>query len=208
MKPSKRSTLRSKQLGGDVAKGTRPKPATASTQLLGITKAAVQSSSFISAASFQETTKVLTEAALAGKTDRLVGLKENVILGHLIPAGTGFRTFQEAEVRIRPEALEMMAAEKDRALVASFPLLESADGDESAAAADGGRGRSIERFDHSRHDNTRFTARWQPVRTDGGSREPTAGCGIRSICQPRVSAAEVAEVCEKMRRRRGTLSRP
>ncbi len=53
-------------------------------------QASVQSDSFISAASFQETTKVLTEAALAGKTDYLVGLKENVILGHLIPAGTGF----------------------------------------------------------------------------------------------------------------------
>ena len=79
--------------------------ATASTQLLGITKAAVQSSSFISAASFQETTKVLTEAALAGKIDRLVGLKENVILGHLIPAGTGFRTYQDGEVRIRPAGL-------------------------------------------------------------------------------------------------------
>ncbi len=114
-------------LGGGPSKGVRPKPATASTQLLGITKAAVQSSSFISAASFQETTKVLTEAALAGKTDRLVGLKENVILGHLIPAGTGFRSFQEAEVRIRPEALATMAAEKDRALVASFPLLESSE---------------------------------------------------------------------------------
>jgi DNA-directed RNA polymerase subunit beta' len=113
-------------LGGTPAKASRPKPATASTQLLGITKAAVQSSSFISAASFQETTKVLTEAALAGKVDRLVGLKENVILGHLIPAGTGFRTFQEAEVRIRPEALAELAAEKDRALVTSFPLLESA----------------------------------------------------------------------------------
>ena len=69
-------------------------------QLLGITKAAVQSDSFISAASFQETTKVLTEAALAGKVDYLVGLKENVILGHLVPAGTGFRTHQEAEVRL------------------------------------------------------------------------------------------------------------
>ena len=89
-------------LGGKPAKGVRPKPATASTQLLGITKAAVQSSSFISAASFQETTKVLTEAALAGKVDHLVGLKENVILGHLVPAGTGFRTYQESEVRIRP----------------------------------------------------------------------------------------------------------
>jgi DNA-directed RNA polymerase subunit beta' len=114
-------------LGGEPAKGTRPHYATASTQLLGITKAAVQSSSFISAASFQETTKVLTEAALAGKIDNLVGLKENVILGHLIPAGTGFRTFQESEIRIRPEALEALAAEKDRTLVTSFPLLDSAD---------------------------------------------------------------------------------
>ena len=72
-----------------------PVPATCSEQLLGITKAAVQSDSFISAASFQETTKVLTEAAMAGKVDYLVGLKENVILGHLIPAGTGFRVHQD-----------------------------------------------------------------------------------------------------------------
>jgi DNA-directed RNA polymerase subunit beta' len=113
-------------LGGDVAKGTKPKMATASTQLLGITKASVQSSSFISAASFQETTKVLTEAALAGRTDYLVGLKENVILGHLIPAGTGFKTIQESEVRIQPAALEALAAEKERVLERSFPLLESA----------------------------------------------------------------------------------
>jgi DNA-directed RNA polymerase subunit beta' len=88
----------------------------------------VQSASFISAASFQETTKVLTEAALAGKVDRLVGLKENVILGHLIPAGTGFRSIQEAEVRIRPEALEALAAEKERVLARRFPLLEEAAG--------------------------------------------------------------------------------
>jgi DNA-directed RNA polymerase subunit beta' len=113
-------------LGGDPAKGTKPKPATASTQLLGITKAAVQSSSFISAASFQETTKVLTEAALAGKVDRLVGLKENVILGHLIPAGTGFRTYQQGEVRIRPQALEALKAVKEDVLARHFPLLEGA----------------------------------------------------------------------------------
>jgi DNA-directed RNA polymerase subunit beta' len=87
-----------------------PTPATCSVVLLGITKAAVQSDSFISAASFQETTKVLTEAALAGKVDYLVGLKENVILGHLVPAGTGFHTHQEAEVRIHPQALEGMPA--------------------------------------------------------------------------------------------------
>jgi DNA-directed RNA polymerase subunit beta' len=84
---------------------TIPEPSTNEVQLLGITKAAVQSDSFISAASFQETTKVLTEAALASKVDYLVGLKENVILGHLIPAGTGFKTHQEAEVRINmPDA--------------------------------------------------------------------------------------------------------
>jgi DNA-directed RNA polymerase subunit beta' len=116
-------------LGGENVRGARPKPATASTQLLGITKAAVQSASFISAASFQETTKVLTEAALAGKVDKLVGLKENVILGHLIPAGTGFRSYQESEVRIRPEALQAIAAEKSSLLEREFPLL--ADGAET-----------------------------------------------------------------------------
>ncbi|ADB17219.1 DNA-directed RNA polymerase, beta' subunit [Pirellula staleyi DSM 6068] len=114
-------------LGGDAARGSKPKSATASTQLLGITKAAVQSSSFISAASFQETTKVLTEAALAGKVDHLVGLKENVILGHLIPAGTGFRNFQESEVRYRPEALQAMAEQKDKVLETAFPLLAGSD---------------------------------------------------------------------------------
>jgi DNA-directed RNA polymerase subunit beta' len=101
--------LRVDAAGSKKAEWIRPKPAAASTQLLGITKAAVQSDSFISAASFQETTKVLTEAALAGKVDTLVGLKENVILGHLVPAGTGFKTHLEAEVRIRPEALEALA---------------------------------------------------------------------------------------------------
>jgi DNA-directed RNA polymerase subunit beta' len=122
-------------LGGDAAKGIKPKSATASTQLLGITKAAVQSSSFISAASFQETTKVLTEAALAGKVDNLVGLKENVILGHLVPAGTGFHTFQDAEVRIRPQALEALAAEKDKVLARSFPLLDGVEDENGAKPA-------------------------------------------------------------------------
>jgi DNA-directed RNA polymerase subunit beta' len=115
-------------LGGKPAKGVKPKPATASTQLLGITKASVQSSSFISAASFQETTKVLTEAALAGKVDYLVGLKENVILGHLIPAGTGFRKYHESEVRYRPEALEAQQAAAEKSLEMAFPLLQGGDG--------------------------------------------------------------------------------
>jgi DNA-directed RNA polymerase subunit beta' len=123
-------------LGGELSKGTKPKRATAATQLLGITKASVQSSSFISAASFQETTKVLTEAALAGRTDHLVGLKENVILGHLIPAGTGFRNIHDSEVRIRPEALEMLAAEKGRVLERAFPLLQT-DGEPAERSGNG-----------------------------------------------------------------------
>ncbi len=129
-------------LGGEPCRGSKPKMSTASTQLLGITKAAVQSGSFISAASFQETTKVLTEAALAGKVDKLVGLKENVILGHLVPAGTGFHTYQEAEVRINREALDQMAADKANVLEREFPLLQAAeagaDGEKAAAATAAG----------------------------------------------------------------------
>ena len=78
-----------RQLNAELKK-KKKKPISASPQLLGITKSALQSESFISAASFQETTKVLTQAALAGNIDILKGLKENVILGHIIPAGTGF----------------------------------------------------------------------------------------------------------------------
>jgi DNA-directed RNA polymerase subunit beta' len=118
--------------GGKSAKGAKPKPATFSVQLLGITKAAVQSTSFISAASFQETTKVLTEAALAGKVDRLVGLKENVILGHLIPAGTGFRTFQDAQVNYNLEAMQDVSKIGGHELQSSFRLLESAAEHEAA----------------------------------------------------------------------------
>jgi len=67
--------------------------ATSEPVLLGITTAALSTDSFISAASFQETTKVLTDAAIEGKVDMLLGLKENVIMGHLIPAGTGLKRF-------------------------------------------------------------------------------------------------------------------
>jgi DNA-directed RNA polymerase subunit beta' len=73
-------------------------PAVGKPLLLGITKAALATDSWISAASFQETTKVLTEAAINGATDYLRGLKENVILGRLIPAGTGFYTYQDSEI--------------------------------------------------------------------------------------------------------------
>ncbi len=75
------------------------RPATARRVLLGITKAALATESFLSAASFQETTRVLTEAAIKGKTDPLIGLKENVILGKLIPAGTGMRRYADISVK-------------------------------------------------------------------------------------------------------------
>ncbi|MFZ0035537.1 MAG: DNA-directed RNA polymerase subunit beta', partial [Sedimentisphaerales bacterium] len=91
-------------IGGTPAKGKKPKPATAKTLLLGITKASLQSESFIAAASFQETTKVLTAASLCAKVDRLLGLKENVILGHLIPAGTAFKPHLDIRVKHLAEA--------------------------------------------------------------------------------------------------------
>jgi DNA-directed RNA polymerase subunit beta' len=84
-------------------------PATSTPLLQGITRASLQTQSFISAASFQETTKVLNEAAISGKEDHLMGLKENVIVGHLIPAGTGIRKFQKMIVANK-EALEEVSA--------------------------------------------------------------------------------------------------
>jgi DNA-directed RNA polymerase subunit beta' len=78
-------------------------PATTNQILQGITRTALQTTSFMSAASFQETTKVLNEAAISGKTDRLEGLKENVICGHLIPAGTGQREFDRLTVGLKED---------------------------------------------------------------------------------------------------------
>ena len=92
-----------------LAQGKRP--ATAKPVLLGITKASLSTDSFISAASFQETTRVLTEAAIAGKTDDLRGLKENVIVGRLIPAGTGLGNYTRVEVLTPPgEAMKSLDA--------------------------------------------------------------------------------------------------
>ncbi len=90
-------------------------PATSNQILQGITKAALQTKSFISAASFQETTKVLNEAAIHGKVDGLEGLKENVIVGHLIPAGTGIRDYDRLVVGSREEYDALMAAQKSGA---------------------------------------------------------------------------------------------
>ena len=78
------------------------RPATGTRVLLGITKASLATDSFLSAASFQETTRVLTEAAIRGKEDRLIGLKENVIIGQLIPAGTGMPVYRSVEVENAP----------------------------------------------------------------------------------------------------------
>ena len=78
-------------------------PATSTQILQGITRAALGTSSFMSAASFQETTRVLNEAAILGKTDYLEGMKENVICGHLIPAGTGQRDFENLVVGSRDD---------------------------------------------------------------------------------------------------------
>ncbi len=87
-------------------------PATSSQILQGITRAALQTSSFMSAASFQETTKVLNEAAINGKVDKLEGLKENVICGHLIPAGTGQRDFDKLTVGSLDEYEKLVQARK------------------------------------------------------------------------------------------------
>ncbi|MEW6509978.1 MAG: DNA-directed RNA polymerase subunit beta' [Bacteroidota bacterium] len=96
------SKKKAREANGDLRKKAKKvieyrdaEPATSEPVLLGITSASLSTESFISAASFQETTKVLTDAAIEGKVDNLLGLKENVIMGHLIPAGTGLKRFQD-----------------------------------------------------------------------------------------------------------------
>ena len=91
----------------------RALPATSQPLLQGITRASLGTKSFISAASFQETTKVLNEAAIAGKVDELLGLKENVIVGHLIPAGTGVRAYEKMVVGSLEEYQRLMASKEE-----------------------------------------------------------------------------------------------
>jgi DNA-directed RNA polymerase subunit beta' len=86
-------------------------PATAKPVLLGITKASLATDSFLSAASFQETTRVLTEAAIKGKVDPLLGLKENVIIGKLIPAGTGMSRYRNVKVESAGEEPETVSSD-------------------------------------------------------------------------------------------------
>jgi DNA-directed RNA polymerase subunit beta' len=100
------------------------KPAEAEPVLLGITKASLETESFISAASFQDTTRVLTEAATLGKVDYLTGFKENVIMGHLIPAGTGFPCHRDSEFEFTVEEPEPI-----------LPVRETVDDEDDAATA-------------------------------------------------------------------------
>ncbi len=121
----------------DKMKGKKTKtPAKAEPVILGITKASLATESFLSAASFQETTKVLTDAALEGKRDRLAGLKENVIIGKLIPAATGLKRYRSVEIEpvepAQPPAEDLLSEEE---LQADLEL-----------AGDGGEGSQLEGF--------------------------------------------------------------
>ncbi len=99
-------------------------PAVSKPTLQGITQASLKTESFLSAASFQETTKVLSEASIKGKSDNLKGLKENVIVGHLIPAGTGQRRFKELIVGSQEEYDQLMSAKEEKTVKADKELQE------------------------------------------------------------------------------------
>lgn len=113
-----------------IARGKRP--AQGEPILLGITKASLQTRSFISAASFQETTRVLTEASVQGKRDKLVGLKENVIVGRLIPAGTGGATLNMRQIAQQRDnvVIEARREEAEAAAALAAPVDDVIGGDE------------------------------------------------------------------------------
>ena len=100
--------------------------------MLGITKASLATNSFLSAASFQETTRVLTEAAISGKVDPLVGIKENVLIGKLIPAGTGIERYRSVKLSTDknqvPEDEEVLSVSEDEEVLA---VSEDAEGNET-----------------------------------------------------------------------------
>ena len=108
----------------ELAKENDKQPATCEYMLLGITKASLNTDSFISAASFQETTRILTEAAVEGKKDMLRGLKENVIIGRLIPAGTGFHHLSNANEEKEREERKRAVAQRNQARKPSAILEE------------------------------------------------------------------------------------
>ncbi len=117
-------------------------PAISEPLLLGITKAALTTDSFISAASFQETTRVLTEAAITGKRDELLGLKENIIIGHLVPAGTGILRYKEVEFEM-PELDEAEAAAALEAAEAAAAMPPRGDGGGGAETPAAGTGSAV-----------------------------------------------------------------
>ena len=129
----KEANARAEAAGKETCKTKKARPANGRTLLLGITKAALSSDSFLSGASFQESTKVLTEASMRGAVDDLIGLKENVLLGHLIPAGTGFRPYQSMKLNVVGQPPEGDAEEEARMLA------EAADAAEAVGASRGDR---------------------------------------------------------------------
>jgi DNA-directed RNA polymerase subunit beta' len=129
----KEANAKAEAAGKEGAKAKRSRPAKGRTLLLGITKAALSSDSFLSGASFQESTKVLTEASLRGAMDTLVGLKENVLLGHLIPAGTGFRPYQEIKVRPLVELSDSFDEDEDDMLAEAATAAEALGADRNDA---------------------------------------------------------------------------
>src|SRR3984957_18258373 len=116
-------------------KKAKKEEATFEPLILGITKASLATESFLSAASFQETTKVLTDASIEGKIDRLLGLKENVIIGKLIPAATGLKRYRNIEIgpsdKVPVTAYQRPQTEEQ--LLAALEELESTDGGEGLA---------------------------------------------------------------------------
>ena len=115
-------------------------PCSANRILLGITKASLATSSFLSAASFQETTRVLTDAAIKGKNDRLTGLKENIMIGNLIPAGTGMKRYKNIEIDygVNAEIMENFEREQELAAMTAAsedPLYEDHQADDSVVEA-------------------------------------------------------------------------
>ena len=110
------------------------RPAEGTQVMLGITKASLATNSFLSAASFQETTKVLTEAAIKGKVDPLIGLKENVLIGKLIPAGTGMKRYRSVKLDSGEET--ETASEDDVEITLSEDMVEISENEENADSAD------------------------------------------------------------------------
>ena len=114
-----------KEEGKELVKTKKANPATSKPLMLGITRASLNTNSFISAASFQETTRVLTDAAIEAKTDNLLGLKENVIIGRLIPAGTGRDEFQNLIVTSKVQEEELVEEENNISEEVTESILES-----------------------------------------------------------------------------------